>query len=114
MIYAFCAIVGVLVLGFTLQPLFQQSNESIYIDNLGETELESLLQKKEAIYENMKDLEFEWKMGKLSEEDFHKLRDEFKAEAAQVLDRIDFIEHSEDYNALVERELAAKRQSRIH
>jgi hypothetical protein len=110
MIYAFCALLGILVVAFALEPLFRQSDSLVYIDNLGETELEGLLQKKDSIYENMKDLEFEWKMGKLSEEDFHKLRDEYKMEAALVLDRIDFIEHGEDYNALVEKEVDAKRR----
>lgn len=109
MIYAFCAFLGIFVVGFTLAPLFQEKDAVVYVDNLGETELESLLQKKDAIYENMKDLEFEYKMGKLSEEDFQKLRDEYKAEAGIVLDRIDYIEHSEDYNALVEKEVASKR-----
>lgn len=110
MIYVFCALLGILVVVFTLEPLFRQGDSRVFIDNLGETELESLLQKKDAIYENMKDLEFEWKMGKLSEEDYQQLRDEYKAEAAQVLNRIDFIEHGEDYNALVEKEVEAQRR----
>lgn len=110
MIYLFCALLGIFVLGFTLAPLFGERDPQIYIDNLGETELESLLQKKEALYENMKDLEFEWKMGKLSEEDFHKLREEYKHEAALLLDRIDFVEHGEDYNALLDKELESKRR----
>lgn len=114
MIYAFCALLGILIVGFTLEPLFRQRDSLIYIDNLGETELESLLQKKDAIYENMRDLEFEWKMGKLSEGDFQKLRDEYKAEAAAVLDRIDFIEHGEDYNALVEKEVETRRRETKH
>ena len=109
MIYICCAFLGIFVVGFTLAPLFQEKDAVVYVDNLGETELESLLQKKDAIYENMKDLEFEYKMGKLSEEDFHKLRDEYKAEAGIVFDRIDYIEHSEDYNALVEKEVTSKR-----
>jgi hypothetical protein len=62
----------------------------------------------------MKDLEFEYKMGKLSEGDFQKLRDEFKSEAAAVLDRMDAIEHGEDYNALVEKEVEARRQRAQH
>lgn len=114
MIYVFCTILGILVVAFTLEPLFRQRDSLVYVDNLGETELESLLQKKDAIYENMKDLEFEWKMGKLSEEDFHKLRDEYKTEAALVLDRMDFIEHGEDYNALVEKEVDSKRRGARH
>ncbi len=111
MVYAFCAILGVLVVGFTLEPLFREHEGLVYVDNLGETELESLLQKKEAIYENMKDLEFEYKIGKLSQEDYQKLRDEYQSEAASVLEQIDAIENSEEYNAQVEKEVEAKRRS---
>lgn len=114
MIYAFCALLGVFVLGFTLAPLFSERDPHIYIDNLGETELESLLQKKDAVYENLKDLELEWKMGKLSEEDFQKLREEYKHEAALLLSRIEFIEHGEDYNALLEKEVESKRRGLKH
>lgn len=58
----------------------------------GATSLKRLLRKKETVYENIKDLEFEYKMGKLSDEDFQRLRNDLSREAYEILARIDAIQ----------------------
>jgi DNA-directed RNA polymerase subunit F len=58
----------------------------------GITSLKRLLRKKETIYENIKDLEFEYKMGKLSDEDFLRLRNDLSREAYEVMTQIDAIQ----------------------
>src|SRR5262245_64117121 len=48
--------------------------------------LKKLLRRKETVYENIKDLDFEYKMGKLSDEDYNRLRNDYSNEA-YALDR---------------------------
>jgi hypothetical protein len=48
-----------------------------------------LVRRKQTVYENIKDLEFEYRMGKLTEEDFLRLREELAHEAADLMRQID-------------------------
>jgi hypothetical protein len=49
----------------------------------------SLEEKKAALYENLRDLQFERSVGKLSEDDYQRTRQELQRELAGVLARID-------------------------
>lgn len=53
------------------------------------TRLMYLYERKEQIYENLRDLNFEYKAGKLSDSDFLSMRDSMEQEAAAVLAEID-------------------------
>lgn len=48
-----------------------------------------LQERKENIYAAIKDIEFDYQMGKLSEEDFKELRQQYKDEAVNLLKEID-------------------------
>jgi hypothetical protein len=74
----------------------------------GPTELDTLLRRKATLYANMKDLEFEFRMGKLSEADYKRLHDDDRAEAARILQEIDTLEDRDDADAIIEREIAAR------
>lgn len=52
------------------------------------TRLVYLRERKEVIYENLRDLNFEYKAGKFSEQDFDSSRGALEAEAAGVLSEI--------------------------
>jgi len=52
-----------------------------------------LIERKEAIYAAIKDIEFDYQMGKLSEEDFQALRQQYKDEAVGLLKKIDQVQH---------------------
>jgi len=56
-------------------------------------EAEELYRRKEATYSAIKELEFDYKTGKLSEQDFHELETRFKADALEILEAIDQLEH---------------------
>jgi hypothetical protein len=56
------------------------------------TRLTYLLERKEATYENLRDLNFEYKAGKLSEQDYAVQRASLEDEAAAILAEIDSIE----------------------
>jgi hypothetical protein len=56
------------------------------------TRLTYLLERKEATYENLRDLNFEYKAGKLSEQDYAVQRESLEDEAAAILAEIESIE----------------------
>ncbi len=53
------------------------------------TRLDYLRERKEVIYDNLRDLNFEYRAGKFPEEDYQQQRDSLEAEAAHVLDEMD-------------------------
>jgi len=54
--------------------------------------LSFLYERKDQIYENLRDLNFEYKAGKLSDADFNSMRDSMEQEAAAMLAEIDRLE----------------------
>lgn len=58
--------------------------------------LNDLLLRKEALYASIKDLDFDYRMGKLPEEEHRRLVDEYKGEAASVLAAIDRLQGKGD------------------
>jgi len=103
-----CSILGGAVLGAICVPLFRKDNslESAIIE---ETEWDLLQRKKEVILGNMQDLDFEYKCGKLSDQDYQRIRGEMTAEAAMVLQEIENIESAKDLDALIRREISARK-----
>lgn len=53
------------------------------------TRLDQLLERRDTIYENLRDLRFEYRSGKFSEHDYEQVRQSLDAEAAAVLAEID-------------------------
>ncbi len=56
------------------------------------TRAEYLRERKDAVYENLRDLNFEYKAGKLSDADYETLRGSLESEAASILAEIDRLE----------------------
>ena len=56
--------------------------------------LEHLRERKDVVYENLRDLNFEFKAGKLPEADYLPMRDGMEREAAAVLAEIEDLERS--------------------
>jgi hypothetical protein len=75
------------------RPLLIGSGSPSLADLQGSaSSLKRLLRRKETVYENIKDLDFEYKMGKLSDDDYHRLRDEYAHEAYAVMQEIEKIQ----------------------
>jgi hypothetical protein len=51
--------------------------------------LDQLLERRDAVYENLRDLKFEHRAGKFAESDFEQMKDALETEAALVLREID-------------------------
>ena len=57
------------------------------------TRLAYLYERKDQTFENLRDLNFEYKAGKLSDADFVSMRDSMEQEAANLLAEIEELEH---------------------
>lgn len=53
------------------------------------TRLDQLLERRDAIYENLRDLRFEFRAGKFSESDYDEIKQSLEVEAARVLAEMD-------------------------
>jgi hypothetical protein len=53
------------------------------------TKLDQLLERRDAIYENLRDLRFEYRAGKFSEADYEETKQALEMEAARVLAEMD-------------------------
>ena len=66
------------------------------------TRLEYLRERREVIYDNLRDLNFEYKSGKHPEADFLRQRDSLEDEAATILAETDVLETLHDGRAATE------------
>jgi hypothetical protein len=55
------------------------------------TKLDQLLERRDAIYENLRDLRFEYRAGKFSEKDYDEIKQSLEIEAARVLADMDIL-----------------------
>jgi hypothetical protein len=109
MLYLACSMVAVLAGVFVLGPLFKKSTGSLE-DELGaETEIDRLLGQKAVTYNNLRDLEFEHKMGRLSDADFQRLRTDYVNEAALILQSMERLGVSEGADDALEKEIASRK-----
>ncbi len=63
------------------------------------TRLDQLIERREVIYENLRDLKFEHRTGKFSEADFEEMKRAMETEAAVVLAEIDRLTGNESPQA---------------
>ena len=62
------------------------------------TAQESAVKRKQDIIENLKDIEMDFRMGKLSQEDYQALKSEFEERAIAVFHEMDSLEDSERHS----------------
>jgi len=55
------------------------------------TKLDQLLERRDAIYENLRDLRFEYRAGKFSEKEYDEIKQSLEIEAARVLADMDIL-----------------------
>jgi hypothetical protein len=67
--------------------------------------------KKELVLENLKELDFEYEMGKLSEEDYSRLRQGYLAEAEEVVQAIDKLKIQAEIEQLIESDVRERRRT---
>ena len=68
--------------------------ENVFASQREKTRLDFLLERKDQLYENLRDLNFEYKAGKYPEEDFEVQRAQLENEAAVLLAEIEHLQHA--------------------
>jgi outer membrane protein TolC len=66
--------------------------ENVFATQREKTRLDYLLERKEQLYENLRDLNFEYRAGKYPEEDFVNQRAQLENETAQLLAEIEHLQ----------------------
>ncbi|MDH3215407.1 MAG: hypothetical protein OEN01_03840 [Candidatus Krumholzibacteria bacterium] len=73
-------------------------------------QLDYLNSKKALVLENIKELDFEYDMGKLSDEDYTALRHDYLKEAQETVQAIDKLKVREEIEELIESEVRSRRR----
>jgi hypothetical protein len=68
--------------------------ENSFASQKQKTRLDYLLERKEQLYENLRDLNFEYRAGKYPEEDYAMQRSVLENEAAQLISEIDYLQQA--------------------
>lgn len=85
-IYLFASLFTVAIFIFVFSPVHDREEGG------QKTRLAYLYERKDVVYDNLRDLNFEHKAGKFSEADFETMRSAMEAEAAHILAEIDSLE----------------------
>ncbi len=85
-------VAGVLLLIAVLVYTFWPENS--FASQRQKTRLDYLLERKEQLYENLRDLNFEFKAGKYPEEDFKAQREQLENETALLLAEIEHLQQA--------------------
>ncbi len=104
-----CSAIVVIAGAYVIIPLFKEPKGNLEVELLAETELDRLLNRKAVVYSNLKDLEFEYKMGRLGDADFQRLEAGYKNEAAQLLQRLDQLGAEKDLDEVIEKDIATRK-----
>lgn len=68
--------------------------ENVFASQREKSHLDFLLERKEQLYENLRDLNFEYRAGKYPDEDFVAQRTQLENEAAQLVAEIELLQQS--------------------
>jgi hypothetical protein len=108
------ALLAVFALVFVAYPLINPRKYVYYFEEMltGGTQkkLNYLHSKKSLVYDNIRDLELEYEMGKLAEPDFKRLRAGLLLEAEQVVLEIDDTKVKRDIEDLIEKDVHSHRK----
>jgi hypothetical protein len=80
---------AVLTLGIFVYVFYPQRTTELQTQK---TRLEFLRERKDVVYDNLRDLNFEYRAGKYPEEDYQAQRAGLENEAAQVMAEMEFLE----------------------
>ena len=81
-------LMGMVLFLYTFWP------ENVFASQREKTRLDYLIERKEQLYENLRDLNFEYRAGKYPEEDFHAQRAQLENETAQLVAEIDHLQQA--------------------
>lgn len=99
---------------FVVRPIVSKSRYRFEFENVfdfGDTkQLDYLNSKKARVLENIRELDFEYEMGKLSDEDYSSLRNDYLREAQEIVLAIDKLKVREEIEGLIESDVRSRRR----
>jgi lipopolysaccharide biosynthesis regulator YciM len=107
---AILLVIGLAV--FTVTPLLAPDGPSEDALPIDVTPLTDLKRRRMVVYENLQDLEFEYKAGKVAKDDYQSLRENHLAEAAQLMLASQEQEEVTEHDLMIERQVAERRAQR--
>jgi len=84
-------VLTIVSVGFALWPVLTRQNLA-YSTSPSDTPLGRLALRKEILLSNIADLDFEFAMGKLAQDDYESLRETLKRQAALVIEQMDVLQ----------------------
>ncbi len=109
-------IVAIVALVLVAYPLVSPRRQMYYLEDvlgLGQhKKLNYLYSQRELVYDNIRDLDQEYEMGKLSEADFARLRDGLLSEAQEIVRQIDQAHVRREIEDLIESDARKARRTR--
>lgn len=112
----FTGIFSAAALVFVAYPLLKSKKHLISPDGLYDSPkgkiLSHVFSRKNMVENNIKDLELEHEMGKLSGADFESLRDQLLTELNKMIEEIKRLETPDGLDDLVEREIKARSRTK--
>ncbi len=107
--YIIIAAIIVVVIAVIAYPLFNGTGpETASTPNA----LDEFIAQRDSAYDAIRDLDFDFQMGKLSQSDYEALRDKYKARAAQALQQIDAAVGADGADTRIEEQVARLREKR--
>jgi len=97
---------------FVAYPLLSTVTEGRGTLPIDVTPLADLKRRRLVLYENIQDLEFEYKAKKIARDDYESLRESYTAEAVRLLAAAQAIERTSPEDAFIEQEVALRRAQR--
>jgi rubrerythrin len=93
---------------FVIKPLLVTGTDAgtLPVDVTLQTDLK---RRRLVVYDNMQDLEFEYRARKIASKDYEALRETYTAEAAHLITESREVERQSTEEAFIEREVAARR-----
>ncbi|MCB0833011.1 MAG: zinc ribbon domain-containing protein [Bacteroidetes bacterium] len=101
MLTALLAVFSFVMIALVLKPLFSKTYVPFDPRSEKEVELERLVIKKNKLYGDIKDLDLEYRMGKMNDVDYHALRKQSLAEVSAVMKKLDALGHEVHGNGKV-------------
>ena len=115
MVYFLIALLGGAAIFFIVHPLLARKRHLYDLEeifDLGDTRQRRYLDgKKASILSNLKELDFEYEMGKLSDEDYNRQRQGYFKEAQDTVQALDKLKVREEIEQLIETEVRARRRT---
>ena len=78
---------------YVAYPLLKEEQED-RAEEIEKTERQGLMEAKEEVISNLKDIEMDYRMGKLSQEDYQNLKLDFEYQAVKVFQQLESLKES--------------------